>query len=136
MNKVFLIGRTTRDTELTETSNGVKICRFTIAVNRNYTIDGERKADFFNVVCWRGLAESVARYVHKGDRIAVTGSIESRTYEDSDGKKAVIEIIAQDVEFLTDRNKQADGSGADTHTGGGNRKPSLIPFDDDGDIPF
>lgn len=135
MNKVFLIGRTTRDTELTETSGGIKICRFGIAVNRNYITDGERKADFFNCVAWRGLAESVARYVHKGDRIAVTGSIESRTYEDSDGKKAVIEIIAQDVEFLTDRNKQPDGSG-EQHTGGGNRKPSLIPFDDDSDIPF
>ena len=135
MNKVFLIGRTTRDTELTETSSGIKICRFGIAVNRSYTIDGERKTDFFNCVAWRGLAESVARYVHKGDRVAVTGSIESRTYEDSDGKKAVIEIIAQDVEFLTDRNKQPDGSG-ERRTGGGNRKPSLIPFDDDSDIPF
>lgn len=142
MNKCFLIGRTTRDSELTETASGVKICRFTIAVNRNYTTDGERKTDFFNCVAWRGLAESVARYVHKGDRIAITGSIETRTYEDSDGKKAVVEIIAQDVEFLTERNRRPDGGGnadgTDSQTGGGNRKgkPHLQAFDDDSDIPF
>lgn len=143
MNKVFLIGRTTRDSELTETASGVKVCRFTIAVNRSYTTDGERKTDFFNCIAWRGLAESVARYVHKGDRIAVTGSIETRTYEDSDGKKAVVEIIAQDVEFLTERNRQPGGGGntdgTDKHTGGGNRKgykPHLQAFDDDSDISF
>ncbi len=140
MNRVFFIGRTTRDSELTETASGVKICRFTIAVNRNYTTDGERKTDFFNCVAWRGLAESVARYVHKGDRIAITGSIETRTYEDSDGKKAVIEIIAQDVEFLSSNKTGSDND----QTGGGqckSGKPSFQSFVDEladtmGDIPF
>ena len=62
MNKVFLIGNLTRDPELTETSGGVSVCHFSIAVNRNYTSgDGERQTDFFNVTAWRGLADTVSR---------------------------------------------------------------------------
>ena len=141
MNKTLLIGRAAKEPTLTETNNGVKICRFTIAVNRNYTgADGERKADFFPVVCWRGLADSVSKYVHKGSRVCVCGSLESRTYEDSDGKKAVIEIIAQDVEFLSSRQSAGDSN----QTGGGqvkSGKPSFQSFVDEladtmGDIPF
>ena len=103
MNKVFLIGNLTRDPELTETSGGVKICRFAIAVNRNYAGgDGERKTDFFNCVAWRGLGETVARYSRKGNKVAVSGSIELRNYEDSQGvKRTGVDIVAQDVEFLT-----------------------------------
>jgi len=88
MNKVFLIGNLTRDPELTETSSGVSICRFAIAVNRNYAgSDGERKTDFFNVTAWRGLGETVSRYAKKGNKVAVVGTIELRNYEDSTGAK-------------------------------------------------
>ena len=135
MNKVFLIGNLTRDPELTETASGVQICRFSIAVTRNYTgSDGERKTDFFNCVAWRGLGESVARYAHKGNKVAVSGSIELRNYEDRDGiKRTAVDIVAQDVEFLTPR--QSDSGNDDTgYRSGG--KPALQPFDDDGDIPF
>ena len=135
MNKVFLIGNLTRDPELTETASGVQICRFSIAVTRNYTgSDGERKTDFFNCVAWRGLGETVARYAHKGNKIAVSGSIELRNYEDRDGiKRTAVDIVAQDVEFLTPR--QSDSGNDDTgYRSGG--KPALQPFDDDGDIPF
>ena len=105
MNKVFLIGNLTRDPELTETNGGIKICRFAIAVNRNYSgSDGERKTDFFNCVAWRNLAETVARYTKKGIKVAVSGSIELRNYEDSQGvKRTGVDIVAQDVEFLTPR---------------------------------
>lgn len=142
MNKVTLIGYATRNATLTETSTGVKVGRFNIAVNRSYTgADGERKTDFFPVVAFRNLAEIVGRYVHKGSRVCVCGSLESRTYEDSDGKKAVIEIIAQDVEFLDNRKS---GEQSDNQTGGGqdrNGKQSFQSFVDDladtmGDIPF
>ena len=75
MNKVFLIGNLTRDPELTETSSGVAICRFSIAVNRNYTTGGERQTDFFNCTAWRGLGENVAKYAKKGNKVAVNGSI-------------------------------------------------------------
>ena len=143
MNKVFLIGNLTRDPELTETAGGIKICRFAIAVNRTYSAsDGERKTDFFNIVAWRGLGETVARFAKKGNKVAVSGSIELRNYEDSQGvRRTGIDIVAQDVEFLTPRGQGADdgfdsipaqgGSGAST-----SKKPSLQAFDDDGDIPF
>lgn len=126
MNKVFLIGNLTRDPELTETANGVKICRFAIAVNRNYSnANGERKTDFFNCTAWRGLGENIARYVHKGDKVAVSGSIELRNYEDSEGiKRMGVDIAARDVEFLT--YKTADEG----------KTPALQPLDEDGDIPF
>ena len=143
MNKVFLIGNLTRDPELTETAGGIKICRFAIAVNRTYSAsDGERKTDFFNIVAWRGLGETVARFAKKGNKVAVSGSIELRNYEDSQGvRRTGIDIVAQDVEFLTPRGQGGedgyDSMSAQGGTGGSSsRKSSLQAFDDDGDIPF
>lgn len=139
MNKVFLIGNLTRDPELTETSGGVQICRFAIAVSRNYAgPDGERKTDFFNCTAWRGLGEAVARHVHKGNKVSVVGSIELRNYEDRDGvKKTAVDIVVQDVEFLTPRQSEVSGDevGHDIPAGRSGRKPTF-DFDDDGDIPF
>ena len=140
MNKVFLIGNLTRDPELTETNGGIKICRFAIAVNRNYTgSDGERKTDFFNVVAWRNLGETVARYARKGNKVAVSGTIELRNYEDSQGvKRTGVDIVAQDVEFLTPRGNSQDefDAPAPAANSRGGAKPQLQPFDDDSDIPF
>ncbi len=139
MNKVFLIGNLTRDPELTETVNGTQICRFSIAVARNYSgADGERKTDFFNCVAWRGLGENVARYARKGNKVAVSGSVELRNYEDSQGvKRTGIDIVAQDVEFLTPRSSGGDDSDAPAPSQrSGGAKARLIPFDDDSDIPF
>lgn len=142
MNKVFLIGNLTRDPELTETTSGVSICRFSIAVNRNYSgSDGERKTDFFNCTAWRGLGETVARYAKKGKKVAVSGSIELRNYEDSQGiKRTGVDIICQDVEFLSPRDGGDSGYEADipasSAPAGGKKKPTLQSFDDDSDIPF
>jgi len=142
MNKVFLIGNLTRDPELTETNGGIKICRFAIAVNRNYSgADGERKTDFFNCVAWRNLGETVARYTKKGNKVCVSGSIELRNYEDSQGvKRTAVDIVAQDVEFLSPKSSgNGDDFGYDAPAASGNGgkgKPQLQPFDDDSDIPF
>ncbi len=144
MNKVFLIGNLTRDPELTETQQGVAICRFGIAVNRRggASSDGERKADFYNVTAWRGLGETVARYAKKGNKVAVLGNIELRTYEDKEGvERMAVDIIAQDVEFLTPRgNSSEDVAGGEypAASGAEKRKASqLQPFDDDNDkLPF
>ena len=139
MNKVFLIGNLTRDPELTETSGGIKICRFSIAVNRNYSgADGERKTDFFNVVAWRNLGETVSRYARKGNKVCVSGSVELRNYEDSQGiKRTGIDIVAQDVEFLTPRGSgNGDDFDAPATAQRSGSKPQLQPFDDDSDIPF
>lgn len=135
MNKVFLIGNLTRDPELSETSSGIKICRFGLAVGRNYAgADGERKTDFFSCVAWRGLAETAARYLRKGSKTAVIGSVEFRNYEDRDGiKRTATDIVAQDIKFLTPR--QSDGGNDETSYRRGG-KPALQPYDDDEDIPF
>ncbi len=125
MNKVFLIGNLTRDPELTETSGGIKICRFAIAVNRRSA--GKSVTDFYNCTAWRGLGETVERYAKKGNKVAVSGNIELRNYEDSQGiKRTAIDIIAQDVDFLTPKQSEDEE----------NKRPTLQPFDDDSDIPF
>ena len=88
MNKAFLVGNLTRDPELTTTPNGISVCRFAIAVQRRFAnSDGERDADFINIVAWRGLAENVAKYVKKGKKVCVVGSIQTRSYEAQDGSK-------------------------------------------------
>ena len=141
MNKVFLIGNLTRDPELTETSGGVSVCHFAIAVNRSYTSsDGDRQTDFFNVTAWRGLAENVSRFTKKGSKVAVSGSVQIRNYEDNQGvRRTAIDVIAQDVEFLTQRNANAGDDFYDAPAAekpAAKRKPALESFDDDGDIPF
>ena len=138
MNRVFLIGNLTRDPELTETSSGIAICRFSIAVNRNYSSnDGERKTDFFNCVAWRGLGENVARYAKKGNKVAVMGSVELRDYEDSKGvKRTAVDIVCSDVEFLTPKQSDSyDDVGHDIPRGQA-KQSRLQAFDDDSDIPF
>lgn len=128
MNKIFLIGNLTRDPELTETANGIKICRFTIAVNRSYSgADGERQADFFNCVAWRGLGETVAKFVKKGNKVAVNGSVEIKNYEDAKGvRRTGIDIVANDIEFLSAHSTAEDEAAS----------KKLSAFDDHGDIPF
>ena len=150
MNKVILIGNLTRDPELTETPSGVSVCRFTIAVPRAYSQgDGERQTDFFNCTAWRGIGESMARYTKKGKKVAVTGSIQLRNYEDNQGiKRTAVDIIVGDIEFLTPKSSaetdefetKASSSinpTAEGRTSGNKRnKPTLQPMDDDNDIPF
>lgn len=151
MNKFFCIGNLTRDPELTETANGVKICRFSIAVARNYQTGEERKTDFFNCIAWRGLGETIARFTRKGNKVAVTGSIELRNYEDNQGvKRTAVDINVQDVEFLTPRQSEEYGESNTTAHAAQTKmfasvgigdypapgKPKLQLFDDDGDIPF
>ena len=138
MNKVFLIGNLTRDPELTETASGVAVCHFAIAVNRSYSSSqsGERETDFFNCTAWRGLAENVARYARKGKKVAVSGSIQLRNYEDNQGvKRTAVDIIAQDVEFLSPRDNE-DGFDEMPAKATPKRKPVLQAMDDDSDIPF
>ncbi len=102
MNKVILVGNLTRDPELTQTSNGISVCRFSLAVQRSYAnASGEREADFLNIVTWRGLADNCAKYLSKGRRVAISGSIQTRSYDDKDGnKRYATDIVADDVEFL------------------------------------
>ncbi len=141
MNKVFLIGNLTRDPELTETASGVPVCHFSIAVNRGYASqDGERQTDFFNCTAWRAMAETIARYTKKGKKVAVSGSIQLRNYEDNQGaKRTAVDIIAQDVEFLSPRESEDsfdDVNEMPRASAAPKRKPMLQAMDDDSDIPF
>ena len=112
MNSVILIGNLSRDPETRTTQSGVACTTFTLAVNRQFAgKDGKRECDFLNVVAWRNLAEICAKYLEKGSKCCVEGSIQTRTYEAKDGgKRTVTEIIAANVEFLSHKGgKMPDG---------------------------
>ncbi len=106
MNKIMLIGNLTRDPESNTTQGGVNFTRFTIAVNRPFTnSNGERVADYFDVICWRMLADRCAKYLFKGSKVGIHGSVQRRQYEDRDGiKRTSFDVVADEVEFLTPKS--------------------------------
>ncbi len=140
MNKVILIGNLTKDPEVNVTSNDLTNCRFTVAVKRKYSRDGKAESDFFTVVSWRGLAENCGKYLRKGSRVGVSGSIQNRSYEGSDGiKRYTVEIVADEVQFLS--TKMEDEAIDDQPTPVPAKKPVKISDlkaieDDDDDLPF
>ena len=103
MNKVILVGNLTRDPELSETPSGIAVCRFSIAVSRDFSnAEGNREADFFNITVWRGRAEVCGKYLKKGNKVAVVGRLQTRSYDDKDGvKRYVTDIVADEVEFFS-----------------------------------
>ncbi|MBR1710685.1 MAG: single-stranded DNA-binding protein [Clostridia bacterium] len=115
MNKVFLIGNLTRDPESRVTTSDIPVCNFSIAVNRRRrSQDGAQETDFFNIVTWRQLAENCGKYLAKGRKVAVSGTIQTRTYEAQDGtKRNAFDIVADEVEFLSSQNSTA--SSGDYH---------------------
>lgn len=133
MNKVILIGNLTRDPELAETPSGIAVCKFAIAVSRDFTnADGERETDFFNITVWRGRAETCGKYLKKGNKVAIVGSLQNRTYEDKDGvKRYVTDVIANEVEFLTPKQSQESEKVEEKKEA----KRELTPIND-GDLPF
>lgn len=137
MNKVILIGNLTRDPELSETPNGVAVCRFSIAVSRDYAnSDGTRETDFFNITVWRGRAENCGKYLKKGNKVAVYGSLQNRSYEDKDGnKRNVTDIVANEVEFLTPKNAQG-GDAEDAPSSQSRRERPQLEAIDDNQLPF
>ena len=110
MNKVILIGNLTKDPEFTTTSNGVSLCKFTLAVQRRYKAEGqEPETDFIPIIVWRGQAENCNKFLKKGNKAGVVGSIQTRTYDAQDGtKRYVTEVIADEVEFLNSKPTSSD----------------------------
>ena len=102
MNSINIVGRLTKDVSLKYTQNGVAVANFTVAVNRQFkNANGEREADFINVVQFRKGAELTAQYMSKGSQIGVTGRIQTRNYENNEGKRVyVTEVVAENVQFL------------------------------------
>ena len=120
MNKLTIIGNLVRDPELRALNSGVNVCTFTVAVNRRRKAEGQPEADFFRVSAWRQLGETCEKYLTKGRKVAVNGSIEARAYMGSDGQpKASLELTADDVEFLSSRNEQSETGQSEPPTDGG-----------------
>ena len=107
MNKVELVGRLTKDPEIRLTNNQTQFCGFTLAVDRRFKdANGERQADFINCVAWKERAVFIQKYFHKGNRIGICGSIQTRTYDDNDGKKVfVTEVLVDEIEFVESASK-------------------------------
>lgn len=141
MNSVNLIGRLARDPELRYTPSGVAVTRLVIAVDRPFTNQqGEREADFIDVVVWQKQAENCANYLSKGRQIGVEGRLQIRSYEDSQGiRRKAAEVVARHVEFL---GGKGDGNGGrkPQQQGGEmeNNIPDGIPADInwDTEVPF
>ncbi|WP_211088820.1 single-stranded DNA-binding protein [Listeria innocua] len=112
MNRVVLVGRLTKDPELRYTPAGVAVATFTLAVNRPFkNAQGEQEADFINCVVWRKPAENVANFLKKGSMAGVDGRVQTRNYEDGDGKRVfVTEVVAESVQFLEPKNNNAEGA--------------------------
>ena len=139
----MLIGNLTRDPELVTTNNGISLCKFGLAVQRRFSSnDGERDVDFFNIVVWRGPAENCYKYLKKGSKVGILGSIQTRNYESNDGtKKFAFDIVAEEVEFLSTKNademmpSSAPVNGGSKTTGKSDVINTFTPIDDN-DLPF
>lgn len=136
MNKVILVGNLTRDPELTETPNGTAVCRFSIAVTRDYAnSEGTREADFFNITTWNKQAEICGKHLKKGSKVGVVARLQNRSYDDKDGiKRYVTDIIANEVEFLSPKSAQGESEGEMPATSSRTR-PQLEEMDDN-QLPF
>lgn len=136
MNKVIEIGNLTRDPEYSTTPNGTAVCKMSIAVNRNFTnANGERETDYFNVVAWRTLADNCAKYLEKGKKIAVVGSLQTRSYESNGERKYVTEIMADEIEFLTSTDNGAKKPQEPSAPPKRRSIADMQPVDND-DLPF
>ena len=115
---------------MSETSSGIAFCRFSIAVNRTFAnADGNREADFFNITVWRNQAENCSKFLKKGSKVAVVGSLQNHSYEDKDGiKRTLTDIVASEIEFLSTGNRSDEVEPV--------KKPGPIVEEDDNDLPF
>ncbi len=150
LNKVVLAGRMTADPELKQTPSGVSVLSFSIAVNRSYVSknseQGERQADFINVVAWRQTAEFISKYFRKGSAICVTGSIQTRTWNDNNGnKRYATEVVADEAMFVESRNNDTSAAqsyttdaygSAPSYSSNAGSAPNFEDHNTDDDLPF
>jgi single-strand DNA-binding protein len=150
LNKVVLAGRITADPELKQTRSGVSELSFSIAVNRSYVSknseQGERQADFINVVAWRQTAEFISKYFRKGSAICVTGSIQTRTWNDNNGnKRYATEVVADEAMFVESRNSESNAAqsytsdaygSAPSYSSNAGAAPNFEDHNTDDDLPF
>ena len=138
MNKVILVGRLVKDPEVKTTQSQIAFCGFTIAVDRKFkTASGERQSDFISCVAWRQQAEFLGKYFQKGSRVAVVGNLQSRTYDDANGKKVYItEVVVDEIEFVDSKRDGAPASGSEgSHPVTASSTPPPAPSMDNGFYP-
>lgn len=145
LNKVTLMGRLTRDPELRYTASNMPVCSITLAVNRRFARqDEERQTDFINIVFWNKTAEFVSKYYTKGIQVIVSGRLQSRTWEDKEGKKHyTMEVVGDETYFTESKKNSSDPTESMGNMGnmGGYRSDSsdvegFMPVDADDDLPF
>lgn len=132
MNKITLIGNLVRDPEVRTTQKGDNVCTFTIAVDRRFAVNGEKVTDFFRINAWRGLADTCARFLAKGRKVAVLGELQARIYETKEGEARLsLDVSADEIEFLTPRGESSEATAAPKNN------PSSQPaVGSDEDVPF
>ncbi|WP_026801547.1 single-stranded DNA-binding protein [Pontibacillus halophilus] len=155
LNRTVLVGRLTKDPDLRYTPNGVAVANFTIAVNRPFNSQGGQDADFLNCVVWRRAAENLANFMKKGSLVGVDGRLQSRSFDNSEGKRVfVTEVVADSVQFLESKSSnsgngngqvsQGPSSNQNQNHNSPNNSSSRDPFHDSGepidisddDLPF
>ena len=149
LNKVVLCGRLTADPELKQTTSGIAVVSFTLAVNRRFqskTADGAQaqQADFISVVAWRQTAEFIARYFHKGSALCITGSIQTRSWQDQQGQKRyATEVVADEAMFVDSKNEGGavggqftDSYNAPSYSSSPASAPKFEALKTDDDLPF
>ena len=145
LNKVILGGRLTADPELRQTSSGIPVCSFSVAVNRRTSADGAQQADFINVIAWRNQAEFLCRFFRKGSSICIVGSIQTRNWTDQNNQKRYsTEVVADEINFVDSKGespagRQPSARPASQYTPESYGNPSFSSQDDDAprfeDIP-
>jgi single-strand DNA-binding protein len=135
LNKIMLIGNLGRDPELNVTSDGTAVTKFSLAVSRTYkTASGERRdeTEWFNIVTWRGLAETCERYLHKGSKVYIEGRLTQRKYTDKEGaQRTSVEVIASDMEMLTPKSASSGSEGYAAGSSDDRGDPFLPDLPDD-----
>ena len=148
LNKVVLCGRLTADPELKQTASGIAVVSFTLAVNRRYQSKNDgaqaQQADFISVVAWRQTAEFISRYFRKGSALCITGSIQTRTWQDQQGQKRyATEVVADEAMFVDSKNENgvggqfgADSYNAPSYSSAPASAPDFKELKTDDDLPF
>ena len=130
LNKIFIMGRLTRDPELRRTQSGTAVPSFTMAVDRDFkSQSGEKETDFIDVVAWRNTGEFAAKYLAKGRMAAVEGRIQGRDWQDKDGnRRKAVEVVADNVYFADSKRDSKPQESRDDQ--------EFDEIEDDGDLPF
>ena len=140
LNKVILIGHMTADPELKQTPSGVSVCSFSIGVTRKYTKGEQSQSDFINIVAWRSNAEFIARYFRKGNAICICGSLQTRTWTDTNGNKRYeTEVVADEASFVERKSEsvgRTDSYSAPAFNTPVSEAPKFEEIAGDDDLPF